>query len=319
MRGEAEMSNYQIGDIIRRTRKYLKMSQEKLSDNICSVQTLSRIENNKGHVKSEIYERLMERMGRNPNRSYCMLDIKDNQILERMEQINFKIDQNECEKIQKELKRIEQVIQDQNMIWSWQYMQRRKILIRYKLGKIKKEEAKEQLEKLIESTIEDPKRALQEHYPFTEEEIQIYINIAAIENELGQKNRAIVIYQDLLECIDQEYMTFPYRTALRELILFNLAKIYRQEGSYEQSMDLCKKNLQALHKKENTVLMINVYLLYAWNMIEMKDMNKDTQEICKDYIKKAYALAVLSQNQKMVKEIEIYYKSVFREEIYSIS
>ena len=40
------MANYKAGDVIRLTRNAVGMTQEELSDGICSVETLSRIENN---------------------------------------------------------------------------------------------------------------------------------------------------------------------------------------------------------------------------------------------------------------------------------
>ena len=48
------MSNYRAGDIIRMTREFVGMSREKLSDEICSVQTLYRIESGKTRVKRTV-------------------------------------------------------------------------------------------------------------------------------------------------------------------------------------------------------------------------------------------------------------------------
>lgn len=39
------MANYRAGDVIRMTRNAVGITQEDLSDGICSVETLSRIEN----------------------------------------------------------------------------------------------------------------------------------------------------------------------------------------------------------------------------------------------------------------------------------
>ena len=55
------MSNYRAGDIIRMTREFVGMSREELSDEICSVQTLYRIESGKTRVKRELYARLMQK------------------------------------------------------------------------------------------------------------------------------------------------------------------------------------------------------------------------------------------------------------------
>ena len=66
------MSNYRAGDIIRMTREFVGMSREELSDEICSVQTLYRIESGKTRVKRELYARLMAKMERVPEK-FCPL------------------------------------------------------------------------------------------------------------------------------------------------------------------------------------------------------------------------------------------------------
>lgn len=67
------MANYRAGDVIRLTRQAVGMTQEMLCENICSVETLSRIENGKHKVKRDTYRRLMERMERIPEKKLCDL------------------------------------------------------------------------------------------------------------------------------------------------------------------------------------------------------------------------------------------------------
>ena len=45
------MGNYNVGDMIRLSRIAKKMTQEELSEGVCSVETLSRIENGSDHRK----------------------------------------------------------------------------------------------------------------------------------------------------------------------------------------------------------------------------------------------------------------------------
>ena len=54
------MANYRMGDVIRLSRMARKMTQEELSEGICSAETLSRIENGRTKIKREIYQQLME-------------------------------------------------------------------------------------------------------------------------------------------------------------------------------------------------------------------------------------------------------------------
>lgn len=59
------MSNYRIGDVIRLTRLCMGITQEQLCENICSVQTLHRIENGKTSVKKRIIHKINEKDGAN--------------------------------------------------------------------------------------------------------------------------------------------------------------------------------------------------------------------------------------------------------------
>src|SRR5690554_3061941 len=80
------MGRYRLGDIIRMTRKSLSITQEQLSEDICSVETLSRIETGKQDPSRDVYELLMERMGRIRERAYSMLSVSDFKVLEKTQQ-----------------------------------------------------------------------------------------------------------------------------------------------------------------------------------------------------------------------------------------
>ena len=81
------MGMYRLGDIIRMNRRALSITQEELCDGICSVETLSRMETGKQNPGRDIYELLMERMGRIRERAYSMLSISDIKVLDQMKQL----------------------------------------------------------------------------------------------------------------------------------------------------------------------------------------------------------------------------------------
>ena len=49
------MANYRANDVIRLTRKAVGLSQEAISEGICSVETFSRIERGKTKIKGDTY------------------------------------------------------------------------------------------------------------------------------------------------------------------------------------------------------------------------------------------------------------------------
>ena len=68
------MAVYQIGDMLRMKREALGITREKLcelSEEVCSPQTLYRMECGKVKVKQNVYRKLMECMGELPERNYA--------------------------------------------------------------------------------------------------------------------------------------------------------------------------------------------------------------------------------------------------------
>ena len=62
------MANYRANDVIRLTRKAVGLSQEAISEGICSVETFSRIERGKTKIKGDTYKKIMERLERNTDK-----------------------------------------------------------------------------------------------------------------------------------------------------------------------------------------------------------------------------------------------------------
>ena len=71
------MGIYAVGEVIRRNRESIGMTQEELCDGICSVETLSRIENGRNTPSRANFERLMERMGKTGKKYLPFVRSKD--------------------------------------------------------------------------------------------------------------------------------------------------------------------------------------------------------------------------------------------------
>lgn len=66
------MGNYLIGQVIKRTRESLGLTQQELCEGICGLETISRIETGKQIPNRANFQALMERMG-NAERSIFLL------------------------------------------------------------------------------------------------------------------------------------------------------------------------------------------------------------------------------------------------------
>src|SRR5690554_3724668 len=128
------MGMYRLGDIIRMNRRALSITQEQLCDGICSVETLSRMETGKQNPGKDIYELLMERMGRIRERAYSMLSISDIKILDQMKQLEDYIKLYDYEAAEAILHDLKKNLGDS--ILDRQFLIRVESIINYRLNRI---------------------------------------------------------------------------------------------------------------------------------------------------------------------------------------
>ena len=73
------MSIYNIGNIIKELRKKKNFSQKQLAEGICSVEYISKIENNKKSPSPDITTKLMTKLGADPDMFFSHLNYMDNE------------------------------------------------------------------------------------------------------------------------------------------------------------------------------------------------------------------------------------------------
>ena len=134
------MANYKVGDIIRMTRKLIGMSQETLCDGICSVETLSRIENGKHRVKKETYKCLMARMERITGKNYAICTSDDMELLEERTHLEDALTKFDYVEAERYLNLLKTRVSDN--ILNKQFIRNTEALINYYNGRISAEELK---------------------------------------------------------------------------------------------------------------------------------------------------------------------------------
>ena len=73
------MSIYNIGNIIKELRKKKAFSQKQLAEGICSIEYISKIENNKKNPSPDITSKLLLKLGTDPDMFFSHLDYIDNE------------------------------------------------------------------------------------------------------------------------------------------------------------------------------------------------------------------------------------------------
>lgn len=312
------MSNYNVGDMIRLTRQAIGMSQEELCDNICSVQTLSRIENGKVKVKKKVYQQLMEKMGRDGTKNYSVLSTENFDVLDMMVEVDnaiFRHDYLEAEKKLKVLKAALSMDEDINYL----YIKECEIIIDGNRHRITKEKMLEELECLISYTITDYKQFLYKVYPFMRREIILLMNIGNIYGDLGQKQMAIDIYYMLIRSMNMGYMRQEDSIQLTVMLINNIAHDYGAMKQRDRAICMCQNAILKAKKYSLYSVLPKCYGDIAWYMMrQIKDGERDEadKELCRQYLRQAYAIANLTKQNRHADVTKDVYMKFFGESIY---
>ena len=305
------MANYRVRDVIRLTRKAAGITQEQLSDGICSVETLSRIENGKHAVKRETYSQLMARMGRNTSRCYALCMSKDMELLEEriwLEDALAKFDYREADRYLSILKR---KIADTPM--NQQYIARIEGLLDYRNKRIDAEEWIKREENAIRLTVPEYEKYLfiekkEDAFPFTELEILTLMSLANAYSVNEQPDIAIRIYDALLLGLEEEYMDFISVRKLRMVINFNYIRSLEQQDKYQEALDKGKKLLENAIKFDYGRMIPMALVAIVWDMNKIIEKDNNANEILeiKRKLRQAYYIAAARNDNYNVNIIKNY-------------
>ena len=310
------MANYRVGDIIRLTRIASGLTQEQLSENICSVETMSRIENGKHGVKKDIYQKLMEKMNRNPERSYAICVDKDMQIIEERAAFEEAMTRHDFERADEYMTLLKEKAGES--ILTKNYVRRESAFLDFYQNRITSTELVEILEKLAEETVPDYRRYMEEKiiFPFTEQEIILFKRLVVAYGRNDKNELALEISEMLLRSLRSKYMIEWKKNELS--VYGNMARYYQKIGQYEVAYNINDTLIYEAKKYDNGILVEESLFDKAWDILrEIRNGKREKEEIeeCKKLMRKAYYLSLSRNDQTNMKIFSDYYATQFGESI----
>ena len=229
------MSVFQMGSILKKRREELGYSQEELADGICSVPTLSRIENGDRMPTKDHFEMLMQRLGYSAMSLDFFTDKRDFIIHE----LKFKIRQSYINK---------------------DYYHARMYMAEY-LETLRNSTPIDQQFSLLYSTLLDEEsysnREKLERFEsallltcpryncnriprvLTYEEIILLNNIAICYDSIGNRENTISILSAIKDYYGNHVISTEEALRTQPLILYNLSKFLGLNGQYDECIDVC--------------------------------------------------------------------------------
>lgn len=310
------MSNYRAGDIIRMTREFVGMSREELSDEICSVQTLYRIESGKTRVKRELYARLMAKMERVPEKSYAICVGKNLELLEERKLFEQAMQNYDYEKADLYLGRMKEKADD-NVI-TRQYLLKSEALMDYYCKRSDNQTIIEKLQEAVRLTLPDYEECLKKDFPFTEQEIMNLMSLANAYAHAGDVDEAVYIFERLLQCLQKDYIFGKYAEHMKLIILRNLSVAYIEKRQYHKAITLNEKCLNMAKENDEGK---ELHILLSDRACILKKQNECGQinrgELCmaEKYLKQAYLLACARRDNKMAGRLKEVYQHMFEKDL----
>ena len=258
------MAVFQLGPIIRNRRVELGLSQEDLADGICSVPTLSRIENGERMPTKNHFEMLMQRLGYSAMSLDCLTDKRDFRIHE----LKFRIRQCYIEGKTLEAKSYLsefETMHDRSTPVDTQFM----ILYRVLLYEEEYTQT-EKLEKLESALRLSCPKYDNDYMPhvLSYEEIILLNNIAICYDVLGMRKKTISILITLKEYYDRNVVNSEESLRTQPMVLYNLSKFLGLNGQYDECIEICDLGIRIARTTGRCTALGKTLYNRAWALLQ---------------------------------------------------
>ena len=230
-----------IGEVLKRKRKELGLTQEELCEGICEPSTISRIESGRQVPAKNKLDALLQRLGLPGERYYALMSKDEMEISNLKEKIiSCNVARNAIEGL-KNLEKLEAFATEDDHLLR-QFILRSRIFLGYiKEGKVcpyTLEEKKKMLQEAIHLTIPDfDEEEIYKNF-YTVEEIKVINLIALNYSDAGQNRKAIDIYYQLLKYMKGHIMNLSEANRLIVLICYNCSRSLYLEKRYEECTEI---------------------------------------------------------------------------------
>ncbi len=210
-----------IGEVIKRKRKELRLTQEELCEGICEPSTISRIESGKQVPAKNKLDALLQRLDLPGDRYYALLSKNELEISNLQSQvISCNVSKNKRDGLQY-LEKLEGIVSEDDHLIR-QFILRSKVALGYLDGEDIRSYTFDEKEKMLFEALylTVPKFDIEEidkNY-YTVEEIKIINQIALNYSDAGQNKKAIDIYHQLLKYIKKHLMNLKESNGLLDKV-----------------------------------------------------------------------------------------------------
>lgn len=251
---------YQLGDIIRDTRKEKGISQEVLATGLCNRSALSKIENNVMYPDKFLAEALLQRLGIYSEAFMMFGDTKDFQISELKKQITAKIVRYQHEEAKVLLLQLEELLNEKDII-------NRQFHCFVKAFLVTENEEPEMLKKAIECTVQLSEEDSINERCLSYNELTILNNLVRIKIKTDE-HKGIELLIKLKEYYDCKNYDILERNRTYPITIYSLIKSLYNVGKHQELVKLFSEIL-TITNSYSYLVSGRIYFFYCQSLMEL--------------------------------------------------
>lgn len=270
-------------ELIRELRRAVHMSQEELIADICTRETLSRIESGKRDPSRKKLEQFLGRLRVEPDYYSGFLFTSDYQLLEKARNFNrnwFAVDTKKAYAILNEL---EEKL-DMNLSANKQYIANARIMEKIQEKEITFEQAYTKLEQILRYTMKEYQGKVYRLPSRTE--CTVLNHMALCKKCMEEWEEAEQIYEQVLEQYERSHVDEIHHAVSRLLIYINFAALLEERDELERSEEMGIRGIRLAMNCERGdalgILLANLSCVYKKRNLP-EDKRKIEASMCNSY------------------------------------
>ncbi|MGD6802106.1 helix-turn-helix domain-containing protein [Rossellomorea aquimaris] len=279
-----------VGKKIRELRRNIGLSQEELSEGICTQAQISKIEKGDVYPYASTLYLISQKLGVDVNHFF---DIGMTPRLDYVQEVKRQLILSRRTLDYKEMKQIVDT-EIHNPLFS-QNKKNMQLLLWHK--GIYQYELDKDLDTALETLWSSIQLTHISNKYWSEREIEIMLTMGVIHFEEDQLEEALQVYKNIKQYIS----TIPYLNdyTIKSRLYYNLARTLTRLEEHEESIKYCRSGIDWCIEKDNLYVLGELHYQMGYNYELLDDINTGLQ-----YMKKALIVFELQQDEKYSKYIK---------------
>ena len=307
------MGVYQVGEVIKKTRESLGITQQELCEGICTVETLSRIENGKRSPSRSNFQALMERMGKCGEKYIPFIHSGDMDNIVKAMNINIMLARDKYEEAEEMLQELREKIDLKDKV-NRQFIEKTQALIDYSLKRISAKKRREILTKALQYTIPNYNNRILPVGIYSRHELMIFCNIACTYSDENDHDTAIEMLRQVETYFNTVHVSMDERAITETLMMLNLGMQLGIRGDTREAIKIEER--AAKMSIDGRISSILDALLY--NIAFEKEILQENELLCKELLLQAYFVAELKDSKYYKNHIKGHIKKMYGDKVCSI-